>query len=300
MTGFLLSIWNDLRARRLWPVALGLALALVAVPVLLLRPAKEAPPPAASPGKPSPAASRTPVSVASDEGASSLDSFTSKNPFRGVKKPGGGAGAGGATTATTGGSSSLAGSPTGGSSGSSPSGGGSSGGGSDTGSSPTTQAPSAPQGGSPNETTKYTYVADLSFGRAGHLRRHRSFGKLGILPNADDPLLVFLGVTAKGGNAGFLVDSTLIPQGEGKCKPSAKTCNFLYIGPGSEHRFTDPDGNVWTLRIDAIRKVRVKKARASKAHSSKRPRASTATGDRPAARRFVPPLFVDLIETGGK
>ena len=309
MTGFVLSIWNDLRARRLWPVALALAVALVAVPVLLLKPAKEAPQPAASPAKPSPAANRTPVSLAT-EGASSLDRFTSKNPFRGVKMQIASTGTSGAASAATGGSSSLAGASTGGSTGSSPSGGGSSGGGpsgggssgggSETGSSPSTETPSAPSGSPKKKTTKYTYVADLSFGRSGHLRRHRSFPKLGILPSAEDPLLVFLGVTAKGGNAAFLVDSTLVPQGEGKCKPSAKTCNFLYLGPGSEHRFTDPDGNVWTLRIDAIGKVRVKKAGASKAHASKRPKAHTATGERHAARRFVPPLFVDLIETTGK
>jgi hypothetical protein len=301
MTGFLLSVWNDLRAKRLWPVALALALALVAVPVVLLKPAKQAPPPAASPGKPSPAASRTPVSAAVDTGASSLDRFSSKNPFRGAGKQGTAAAAGGATSAPAG-SSSLAGSPATGSSGSSPSGGGSGSGSGSTGGSAPTQSPSAPQSGSPTKTTKYTYVVDLSFGRAGHLRRHHGFGKLGILPSQDHPLLVFVGVTDGGGNAAFLVDSTLIPQGEGRCKPSAKNCNFLYLGPGSEHRFTEPDGDVWTLRIDAIRKVSVKKARASKARARKanRVKAHTATGEPRAKRRFVPPLFVDLIETGGK
>ena len=32
---FLLDLWHDLRAKRLWPVAAVLAVALVAVPVVL-------------------------------------------------------------------------------------------------------------------------------------------------------------------------------------------------------------------------------------------------------------------------
>ena len=35
---FLLDLWHDLRAKRLWPVALVLAVALVAVPVVLSKP----------------------------------------------------------------------------------------------------------------------------------------------------------------------------------------------------------------------------------------------------------------------
>ena len=51
------ALWDELVERRLWPVAVVLVVALVAVPVLLAKPAKEAAPPpvptgtgAASPG----------------------------------------------------------------------------------------------------------------------------------------------------------------------------------------------------------------------------------------------------------
>src|SRR5918998_5405677 len=38
---FLLDLWHDLREKRLWPVAVVLLLGLVAVPVLLAKPAEE-------------------------------------------------------------------------------------------------------------------------------------------------------------------------------------------------------------------------------------------------------------------
>src|SRR5205085_8008712 len=54
------AIWQDLRAKRLWPVALVLALALVAVPVLLSKSAKTSPPPPAAPA-PTPAVAGLPA-----------------------------------------------------------------------------------------------------------------------------------------------------------------------------------------------------------------------------------------------
>ncbi len=47
---FLLDIWHDLRAKRLWPVALVLAAALVAVPVVLSKSSET--PPGARAGRP--------------------------------------------------------------------------------------------------------------------------------------------------------------------------------------------------------------------------------------------------------
>ena len=34
-------------------------------------------------------------------------------------------------------------------------------------------------------------------------------------------------------------------------------CAFLYLGAGSEHEFTNDDGDSYHLRIDEIRKVKV-------------------------------------------
>jgi hypothetical protein len=110
-----------------------------------------------------------------------------------------------------------------------------------------------------------------------------------MLPNDASPLLIFMGVTAKGADAVFLVDSTLEAAGEGRCKPSEAECAFAYIGAGSEYVFTEEDGDTYTIKIDEIRKVKVgasakSSAKGAKAHASVGPN-----------RRFVPPILADLV-----
>jgi hypothetical protein len=119
--------------------------------------------------------------------------------------------------------------------------------------------------------------------------------KLEMLPNQNAPLLIFLGVTPKGSDAVFLVDSTLEAAGEGRCKPNESECAYALIGAGSRYMFTDPNGNTLTIRIDEIRKVEVgaggsgAKAGSSSADGAK---AHTSVGPN---RRFVPPMLADLV-----
>ena len=69
-----------------------------------------------------------------------------------------------------------------------------------------------------------------------------------MLPNQSSPLLIFLGVTPKGSDAVFLVDSTLSAAGEGRCKPSEAECAYAFIGPGSRYMFTNEDGDSYESR----------------------------------------------------
>jgi hypothetical protein len=121
--------------------------------------------------------------------------------------------------------------------------------------------------------------------------------KLDILPDRANPLLIFLGVTEKAGNAVFLVDSTLKAAGEGSCKPSKSECAFLYLGPGSEHEFTNEEGDSYTLRVDEIRRVKVgdgkKNAAASKKDNKKL--AGAALEQPSPERRFSPPILADVV-----
>src|SRR5215207_7182550 len=83
---FLLDLLHDLRAKRLWPVALVLAIALVAVPVVLSKPSEtpSAPPPTARKA-PDPRDLKALASVKlqeADERGSSLDTFDPSDPFR--------------------------------------------------------------------------------------------------------------------------------------------------------------------------------------------------------------------------
>jgi len=88
MTSFFVDIWADLREKRLWPAAVGLLAAIVAVPVVLFKPASDAAPPSAvAPhGKQGPI---LPV-VHVDGGplmGSHLEAFSAseKNPFKPMK-----------------------------------------------------------------------------------------------------------------------------------------------------------------------------------------------------------------------
>jgi hypothetical protein len=284
---FLLDLWHDLREKRLWPVAVVLLLGLVAVPVLLAKPAGE---PAPAPVVAAPSvkekerealAALAKVKLGEEEvgKGSTLGVFDPDNPFappKGtIKKedaPGtpdfdggpvdtvGGPGAGGDVTG--------GGVPDGG-----------------------VGAPTTPDTGGDGETktTVFKYVVDVTFTANGSTRRIKGLEKLDMLPNSSSPLLIFMGVTAKGSDAVFLVDSTLEAAGEGRCKPSPDECAFAYIGAGAEYVFTEEDGDTYTVKIDEIRKVKVGASGSSKA------KGATARASVGRQRRFVPPILADLV-----
>jgi hypothetical protein len=298
MKVFIIDLWHDLRAKRLWPVALVLLLGLAAVPVLLAKPAEDpAPAPVVKAAPPSDADEESAelAEVKLEEGneasGSTLGVFDPSNPFRPPKKvvkaseedPGAGAQGGPSDTS----------SPDGG--GAKPGGDTTTGGGSGGGTTPPSTGGDTPPpdtGGEP--TTKvYKYVVDVTFSANGRTRRIKGMEKLDMLPNQSSPLLIAMGVTADGGNAVFMVDSTLKAAGEGHCKPSGKDCAFAYIGPGSEHVFTQDDGDSYTVRIDEIRKVEVKPgAEGAKAGKAEGARANASVG---SPRRFEPLMLADLV-----
>ncbi|HEX8051982.1 MAG TPA: hypothetical protein VF517_03255, partial [Thermoleophilaceae bacterium] len=80
MTTFLLDIWHDLREKRLWPVAVALLAAIVAIPAVLIKPA-ETPQVDAAPPSATTAALPTVASDPSIVDGSNLDAFDIKDPF---------------------------------------------------------------------------------------------------------------------------------------------------------------------------------------------------------------------------
>ena len=154
-------------------------------------------------------------------------------------------------------------------------------------------ATTPPDDGGEPTTTVYKYVVDVTFTANGRTRRIKGMEKLDMLPNQSSPLLIAMGVTADGGNAVFMVDSTLKAAGEGTCKPSGKQCAFAYVGPGSEHVFTQEDGDSYTVRVDEIRKVKVEPgAVGAKAGKAEGARANASVG---SPRRFEPLMLADLV-----
>ncbi len=291
---FLLDLWHDLKEKRLWPVAVVLLAGLVAVPVLLAKPASEpsgpAPVATAAAPKPDELKQLAKVKLGDDEpgDGSTLGVFDPSDPFKppkGAIKKQQDSSSTGAGPSTDDGSST----PGGGADTGSDTGGGTGGG--------TTPDPGGTPGGTPapnpgggTTTTTYKYVVDLTFSANGHTRRIKGMEKLDMLPSQSSPLLIFMGVTPKGSDAVFLVDSTLEAAGEGRCKPSSSECAFAYIGAGSRYMFTEEDGDTYEVRIDEIRKVKVTPGgTAAKAGRSK---ARASVGP---TRRFVPPLVADLV-----
>jgi hypothetical protein len=328
MKNFLLDLWHDLRAKRLWPVAVVLLAGIVAVPFVLAKKAEEptVPPtaPAAeaeAPKADGPAAlAEVKLEELGQGSGSSLSSFKDpSNPFAPPRKvlnrisaeaegegadaaaeggSGGSAGSGSPAPSIKGDVNFNIGGGSGGAGAGADTGAGDTGGGStgDTGN--TGETPVAPpvDGGEKTTTVNYTYVADVTF-RANN-RRHKieALEKLDILPDRANPLLIFLGVTANAGNAVFLVDSTLDAAGEGSCKPSRSNCAFLYLGPGSEHEFTNDEGDSYTLRVDEIRRVKLDDGKKKAAASKKDKKIAGAALEQPSpARRFSPPLLADLV-----
>jgi hypothetical protein len=295
MQVFLLDLWHDLREKRLAPVAAVLLLGLIAVPVLLAKPAED-PGPAPVVAAPKKAdnealAALTKVKLGEDATGkgSTLGVFDPDNPFSppkgAIKKE--------TTGVTSGGPGDTPGTPGGstGSGGDTSTDGGSLGGGGGVTSPGTgvTIPGTGGGGGGDTTTTVYKYVVDLTFAANGRTRHIKGMEKLDMLPSNSSPLLIFMGVTAKGADAVFLVDSTLEAAGEGRCKPSESECAFAYIGAGSEYVFTEEDGDTYTIKIDEIRKVKVgasakSSAKGAKAHASVGPN-----------RRFVPPILADLV-----
>jgi hypothetical protein len=287
---FLLDLWHDLREKRLAPVAVVLLLGLVAVPVLLAKPAKD-PGPAPVVAAPKKAdrealAALTKVKLGADQTGkgSTLGVFDPDNPFKppkgSIKKD--------PTTAPSAGPGDVAGTP-----GSTAPGGDTSGdGGSIGGGTPGSPGvPTPGTGDGKTTTTVYKYVVDLTFSANGRTRKIKGLEKLDMLPSDSSPLLIFMGVTAKGADAVFLVDSTLEAAGEGRCKPSESECAFAYIGAGAEYVFTEEDGDTYTVKIDEIRKVKVG-ASGSRAKGATGAKARASVGPN---RRFVPPILADLV-----
>lgn len=313
MSEFVLDLWADLKARRLWPVAALLVVALLAVPAVFLK-RSEAPPPAPVPA---PAADSALPAVALSSaglaGSSPLDAFIAKNPFRprndafraqGTPPPGtpGAPGAGdGAASAGRGpgmatvdpgaplSSGAGAGLPSPRSSGGT-----------------ATPIPNqgdavAPDGGAPSSggggggggttVTRYTYTADVEVGVRGRERKIDGIDRLALLPSARQPLLVYLGVDTLGKTAVFLVDSSLSQTGEGSCKPNRSTCAFVYLKVDSdqnEHFFAADDGTEYGLKLLDIDRRQIGRTKAAA-----RARQPLAKGAGSRRWSFGFPLFLD-------
>jgi hypothetical protein len=295
VTGPMRGLWDELVDRRLWPVAIALVVAIVAVPVLLLKPAKPAPVP------PMPAGvGASPTGVAftpavNTEGRKSseirkhLKGFARKNPFTpqglnlsssgtsGTATPIAGSAATGAST-TSGDTGAITGSGTSGS--------GSSGTGTGTGST-----------GSSPATTKtfyYHYTVDVKFGKTDN-EDAKTLTEFRALPSTDNPVVIFMGVRSDGETAVFLVSANATTNGDGTCEPSDTECTFLYMKKGDSQLIeaVDSDGAITDYTLE-LTDINVKKT------SGPEKASSSSKSARVSLRRKSNLRFSDVVLRGLK
>jgi hypothetical protein len=225
------DIWRFLLQRKLWPVAILLVAAAVAVPKLL---AKDPAVPAASPAAAVKSAESTLatepiVALASDGDRAGRRRVlgSPKNPFKPNATPTPTPTAAPApsssqlpspdTTSTTPGASTPVATPGSGSGAATPV-------------TPGFTAPLVPA------TPKKTYeLSELTvrFGASGANRpAHLDVPRLQALPSNDAPVLIYLGVLKDHTTAVFVVDSGIVAQGDGDCKPSRIACETIHLKEG--------------------------------------------------------------------
>jgi hypothetical protein len=259
------TIFTDLVDRRLWPVALALVAALVAVPVLLGGGSDPAPVTA-----PAPIAAATPTGatqkpIAVDTPATGRQDRPGpvRNPFKQhvvkvspaatttTTNPGSGAASDTASPPPSVGSVDV-------------------GGGSAPPVAPTTPAPSS---GGPRKVApaKDVWRVNLRFGEAGDQHIKRDLPRLTPLPSATDPFFVFLGVLSDGKTAVFLVSSDATANGDGKCKPNPTQCDTIEMRTGDTEFFDVAQGSSGVVQYELdLLKVAHGKARGAAARAARR------------------------------
>jgi hypothetical protein len=236
---------SDLRERKLWPVAIVLLVATVAVPFVLAKsPASPPPPPApVAAAATSLRASLPSVSVSTTPSHSDLNSKP-HNPFTPPKQPktvtttsttksttsSGGSGGGSqkvshTTTSSTSTSSSNS-----------------------TGSKiPSGHAKPAPAGLAPNQTYEVTLayeVTPAATDSSGGLNTVAGLERLSPVPTADHPLLVELGVLTGGQRVLFAVLPGTTRSGPGSCIPGPVDCEVLSLGVNQIETVSSANGAI--------------------------------------------------------
>jgi hypothetical protein len=235
---FVNGVWKDLRDKRLWPVAAVLVLALVAIPVVLAKPAPKGAAPAApvttasADGGPA-ALVASPASIRSNTGGA-LVAGKFKDPFHQQHVPAPPK----AESGTGGGGDASKSSPDSGS------GGGGGGGGS-----------ASPSHGKTIHTHAEPEVTKLKvrFGRADGSRKVRLLTPGAPLPAASNPLIVFTDFGRNGDKPVFLISSDVVKsEGDGSCKPSKEICSEMSLGVGDTQFFDVQGGGQYQLDVLGI------------------------------------------------
>ena len=287
-------IFSDLVEKRLWPVAVALVIAMIAIPVGLSKSpsghavtGKTGNSPLAGEwsallGQANPAVS---LAVERPKYRKRLARLQSKNPFVQqaiIKATTQASDSGSAASAAPGSAAPTTGAPV---------------------SLPET-TPTSPSSGTdsqPTEREQFNYTATVGFGLEGKTSK-KTLLPTDALPDTDNPIVVFMGASEGGKKAVFVVFAGATPRGVGDCKPSSDKCNFLYLEKGDVELFdvTGTDGAVTTYELELvdIELKEVKNATTSERNAQFLERLTTTEARRDAQSMRTKRVFKALDELG--
>ncbi|HEY4098711.1 MAG TPA: hypothetical protein VGM33_24525 [Baekduia sp.] len=286
---FLKNVLHDLIEKRLWPVAIALVVALIAVPIVLGGGSDAGSTGADVAATPTPAAGSAPANGAAvvslqeqtaggkiQRAGKIRDPFVQHHVAKTVTD---------AVTTTSGIADALSGGS------SSGAGSGSTGGGSDTSTTPTSTTPANPTPKpdttkKPDTTAADLYRVKLKFGEAGAERTYNNVARLTPLPSSDNPFFVYLGLKDDQKTAIFLVDADSVPTGDGTCKPSKANCAQIELKPGAMEYFDLQSGTAGVVQYQ-LQVVSVSKGKAASTASAARAHARESRAGREYLRQVV-------------
>ena len=266
------KVIGELRSNKLFPLAIVLLVAIVAVPIALSKSASNKQQAVTQAQATPPPATGVPALNVQSTSASTTSRLPGRgrNPFQQT--------GGGASKGTTGaqGSTGSSSSSSNGTSGSSK---GSSGGGSTGSAKPTSSSTTTTPGAStpvtpPNITpskkptpapsglsSNQSYQVELAMTNpSGGINTIDSLQRLSVLPSAKQPWLVELGVLKGGNRVLFAVQPKTLWSGPGVCTPGPADCEILSLAPGQTENLgvQTPSGDYWTT-LFAITRITAQK-----------------------------------------
>jgi hypothetical protein len=226
----LTQTWRQLVRRRLWPVALLLVAALVAVPVVLAKPGTPPAPPAdATAAAPVAKPAQSYVKLTSDDDPAQTKRRrvlgAPKDPFEPAPLPKKKKHAAKAATASATATATATATST-------PAASGGTTGGTTTPVAPVSTATPAPKKHVPANSV------EVRFGKTDGPMTHKTLARLQTLPSASSPVVVFMGFAHDGKDAVFMLTGTVTAEGDGHCDPSPVSCQTLLLRKGETEFLT--------------------------------------------------------------
>lgn len=280
MPPFLRNVITDLVEKRLWPVAVALVAALVAVPIALGGKSEATTPPtvasaATSSATPSPTTAAQVVSLEQQAAGKTANASSVRDPFVQHHQPHATDAEIRASVKTTAAAlvaalgpkkreATSASTSTGGSS--------TTGGSTSTGTTtPSTGTTTPSTGGTTTPAKKVTtYSVDLSFGESGAERKYNNIARLTPLPSSDSPFFVYMGLSADKRSATFLINGDVVPSGDGHCTPSPTDCQQITLTRGDIEFFDMQSGTAGVVQYQLeLLNIKATTTTAAKAQTAK-------------------------------